>query len=189
MAIKRGGRTLTPRQQAAYVREMTGWTREQYNRQYDLARNRVRAYERSTGQKLPMSVSDYIARRERSKMYGAYYGREGLGGIYAVVESAPATSSGRRVSSSAQARVVSIEMQRITDRYRGIAEKSKYSAQIAGELDAAREAAAVAGRELTPAEYEKILRKYADKLETERKQVEETNKANPDPFQKIEFRS
>ena len=76
MAIRRNGRELSPREQAKYVREITGWTPAEYKRQRDILYNRTRNYERAIGKpKGTYNVSDLLARRERGKYYARRTGQ------------------------------------------------------------------------------------------------------------------
>src|SRR5699024_5175106 len=100
-------RTLTPREQAAYVRKITGGTPAEYKRQRDLLYNRVRNYERATGAaKGTYNVSDLLARRERGRFYARQTGQEYVpSALLQAIESAPASSSGRALTATAKQRV------------------------------------------------------------------------------------
>ena len=140
MAIRRNGRELSPREQAKYVREITGWTPAEYKRQRDLLYNRVRNYERAMGaERGKYNVSDLLARREREKYYARKAGQEYQPtALMQAIESAPAASVGRKLSDTAKQRVDEAQYA-LADRLMvGIIYRSKYSAQFAAEIESMR---------------------------------------------------
>ena len=97
MAIKRMGKTLSAREQKKQVMEWTGWTSEEYQRQYDILRNRVRAYQKITGSERKRNVADILAREARRRFYSA--GRStplARSGEAEIIFSTPSISSGKR---------------------------------------------------------------------------------------------
>ena len=71
-------KAMTSREVKAYIMRINGWTSEQYNKQYDILRNKVRAYEayeRSTGVKVTtQSPQALLFKEARSKqLYGPNY--------------------------------------------------------------------------------------------------------------------
>lgn len=186
MAIRRNGRTLTPREQAAYVREITGWTAAEYKRQRDVLYNRVRNYERATGKpKGTYNVSDLLARRERGKYYAREAGQEYTPtGQLQAIESAPATSVGRKLTAAAKQRVDKTQYDLADRLMGGVINKSKYSAQFAAEIADLRERG-----ELTGEKYYQTAEKYARKLEEERKAVAAANANIVDPWDAVFFTS
>lgn len=69
---------MTSREVKAYIMRVNNWTSEQYNKQYDILRNKVRAYEayeRSTGVKVTtQSPQALLFKEARSKqLYGPNY--------------------------------------------------------------------------------------------------------------------
>lgn len=186
MAIRRNGRALSPREQAKYVREITGWTPAEYKRQRDLLYNRVRNYERATGTpKGTYNVSDLLARTERAKYYAAKTGQEyqPTAQVQAIL-SAPAASVGRKLTSTAKQRVDDAQY-RLADRLMGgVINRSKYSAQFAAEIAAMR-----AKGELTGEKYYKTAEKYARMLDDERRAVAATNASIVDPWDAVFFTS
>lgn len=186
MAIRRNGRTLTPREQAAYVREITGWTPAEYKRQRDILYNKTRNYERAIGKpKGTYNVSDLLARRERWKYYARRTGQEYTPtGILQAIESAPASSVGRKLTDAAKQRVDDAQYYLADRLMGGIINKSKYSAQFAAEIADLREKG-----ELTGEKYYQTAEKYARKLEEERNAVASTNANIVDPWDAVFFTS
>lgn len=186
MAIRRNGRALSPREQAKYVREITGWTPAEYKRQRDILYNRVRNYERATGKPAgTYNVSDLLARRERAKYHAAATGqRYRPTGILQAIESAPATSVGRELTAAAKQRVDDAQY-KLADRLMGgVINNSKYSAQFAAEIADLRERG-----ELTGEKYYKTAEKYAKKIEEERDAVAAANANIVDPWYAVFFTS
>ena len=186
MAIRRNGRELSPREQAKYVRDITGWTPAEYKRQRDLLYNRVRNYERATGAaKGTYNVSDLLARRERRKYYARKAGQQyPPTALMEAIESAPATSVGRKLSDTAKQRVDEAQYNLADRLMGGIINKSKYSAQFASEIAAMRDKG-----ELTGEKYYQTAEKYARKLEEERNAVAATNANIVDPWDAVFFTS
>lgn len=186
MAIRRNGRELSPREQAKYVRDITGWTPAEYKRQRDLLYNRVRNYERATGAaRGTYNVSDLLARRERGRFYARQTGqRYDPSALLQAILSAPATSVGRELTAAAKQRVDDAQY-KLADRLMGgIINNSKYSAQFAAEIAALREK-----EELTGDLYYKTAEKYAKKIEEERAAVAATNANIVDPWDAVFFTS
>lgn len=186
MAIRHNGRTLTPREQAAYVRRITGWTHAEYKRQRDVLYNRVRNYERAIGKpKGTYNVSDLLARRERGRFYARRTGQEYVpSALLQAIESAPATSVGRKLTDAAKQRVDNAQYDLADRLMGGIINKSKYSAQFAAEIADLREKG-----ELTGEKYYQTAEKYARKLEEERNAVAATNANIVDPWDAVFFTS
>lgn len=186
MAIRRNGRELSPREQAKYVRDITGWTPAEYKRQRDLLYNRVRNYERATGAaKGTYNVSDLLARRERGKYYANATGQRYVPtAILQAIESAPASSSGRALTAAAKQRIDTAQYDLADRLMGGIINKSKYSAQFADEIVAMR-----AKGELTGEKYYQAAEKYAKKIEEERAAVAATNANIVDPWDAVFFTS
>lgn len=186
MAIRRNGRELSPREQAKYVREITGWTPAEYKRHRDVLYNRVRNYERATGKpKGTYNVSDLLARDERAKYYAAKTGQQYQPtGIMQAIESAPATSVGRKLTAAAKQRVDDAQY-KLADRLMGgVINNSKYSAQFAAEIADLR-----AKGELTGEKYYKTAEEYAKKIEEERDAVAAANANIVDPWDAVFFTS
>ena len=186
MAIRRNGRELSPREQAKYVRDITGWTPAEYKRQRDLLYNRVRNYERATGApKGTYNVSDLLARKERGKFYARKTGQEYTPtGLLQAIESAPATSVGRKMTDAAKQRVDAAQYDLADRLMGGIINKSKYSAQFSAEIAAMRDKG-----ELTGEKYYQTAEKYARKIEEERNAVAAANANIVDPWDAVFFTS
>ncbi len=186
MAIRRNGRELSPREQAKYVREITGWTPAEYKRQRDLLYNRVRNYERATGAaKGTYNVSDLLARRERGRFYARQTGqRYAPYALLQAIESAPAASVGRTLSDAAKRRI-DVAQHELADRQMGgVIKHSKYSAQFAADIEALRSRG-----ELTGALYYQTAEKYARMLDDERRAAAATNASIADPWDVVFFSS
>lgn len=186
MAIRRNGRELSPREQAKYVRDITGWTPAEYKRQRDLLYNRVRNYERATGAaKGTYNVSDLLARRERGRFYARQTGqRYDPSALLQAIESAPATSVGRTLSDAAKRRI-DVAQYALADRLMGgIINISKYSAQFAAEIAAMR-----AKGELTGEKYYQTAEKYARMLDEARRASAAANANIVNPWDVVFFTS
>ena len=186
MAIRRNGRELSPREQAKYVRDITGWTPAEYKRQRDVLYNRTRNYERAIGKpKGTYNVSDLLARRERGKYYARRTGQEYVpSAILQAIESAPASSSGRALTAAAKQRIDTAQYDLADRLMGGIINKSKYSAQFAAEIAAMRDKG-----ELTGERYYQTAEKYAKQIEEERAAVAATNANIVDPWDAVFFSS
>lgn len=186
MAIRRNGRELSPREQAKYVREITGWTPAEYKRQRDLLYNRTRNYERAIGKpKGTYNVSDLLARRERGKYYARRTGQEYVpSALLQAIESAPATSVVRKLTDAAKQRVDEAQYALADRLMGGIINRSKYSAQFAAEIAAMR-----AKGELTGGKYYETAEKYVRMLGEERRSAAATNANIVDPWDAVFFAS
>ena len=70
------GEVLTTRQIKQAVMKANGWTSEEYQKQYDILRNRVRNYEQTTGQALggKIKVNELLYQTSKAqKRYGGAY--------------------------------------------------------------------------------------------------------------------
>ena len=186
MAIRRNGRELSPREQAKYVRDITGWTPAEYKRQRDVLYNRTRNYERAIGKpKGTYNVSDLLARRERGKYYARRTGQEYVpSALLQAIERAPASSSGRALTAAAKQRIDTAQYDLADRLMGGIINKSKYSAQFADEIAAMR-----AKGELTGEKYYQTAEKYARKIEEERNAAAAANANIVDPWDAVFFTS
>ena len=186
MAIRRNGRGLSPREQAKYVRDITGWTPAEYKRQRDILYNRTRNYERAIGKpKGTYNVSDLLARRERGKYYARRTGQEYVpSALLQAIESSPASSSGRALTAAAKQRVDDAQYNLADRLMGGIINKSKYSAQFAAEIAAMRDKG-----ELTGEKYYQTAEKYARMLDDERRAAAAANANIVDPWDAVFFTS
>lgn len=65
---------MTAREIKKRVMSATGWTSEQYQKQYDILRNKTRNYERATGSKTQIKVNELLYQQTHAqKKYGAAY--------------------------------------------------------------------------------------------------------------------
>ena len=186
MAIRRDGRELSPREQAKYVRDITGWTPAEYKRQRDILYNHTRNYERAIGKpKGTYNVSDLLARRERGKYYARRTGQEYVpSALLQAIESAPASSSGRALTDAAKQRIDRAQYDLANRIMGGVINKSKYSAQFAAEIADLRDK-----DELTGEKYYQTAEKYARMLDEERRTAAATNANIIDPWDAVFFSS
>ena len=186
MAIRRNGRELSAREQAKYVRDITGWTPAEYKRQRDILYNRTRNYERAIGKpKGTYNVSDLLASRERGKYYARRTGQEYVpSALLQTIESAPASSSGRAPTDAAKQRIDAAQYDLADRLMGGVINKSKYSAQFAAEIAAMRDKG-----ELTGKKYYQTAEKYARKIEEERNAAAAVNANIVDPWDAVFFTS
>ena len=94
------------------VLKLTGWTSEQYNKEYDILRNKVRQFEKITGRK-HRNVANELFLRERARLHpektGYTVGKDGklkkgsytLGSRFSVYENISARSTGKAASAAA----------------------------------------------------------------------------------------
>ena len=186
MAIRRNGRELSPREQAEYVRDITGWTPAEYKRQRDILYNRTRNYERAIGKpKGTYNVPDLLARRERGKYYARRAGQEYVpSALLQAIESAPASSSGRALTAHAKQGVDAAQYVLADRLMGGVINKSKYSAQFAADIEALRRRG-----ELTGVLYYQTAEKYARMLDDERRAAAAANANIVDPWDAVFFSS
>lgn len=177
MAIRHGGRELTPKEQKAKVMQWTGWSTEQYNKEYDKLRNRTRAFERATGKpKGEINVADLLAKDARSRYYARYYGEQYTPtNLYQAVAATPSISSGKQLTQRTTERVMETAKARLTSQFHGLLNNSKYAQDIQAEVNR------LGGLEkISPADYEKILRKYGKLSTADRQAAEEYNRNRRD---------
>lgn len=183
MAIIRRGKRLSAREQKAQTMAWTGWSPEQYQREYDRLRNRARNYERSTGA-ARINVADVLAREARRKYYAARGADVKQSALYSAIMSAPSSSTGRPLSNAAKHRIDAARGEQARVEFRGVIEKSKYKDRIAEEVAARVAAGTPEGEALYAA-----ARSAADDLEAERKNAALVNMGIDDPFSRIFFQS
>lgn len=186
MPIQRGGKTLTNRERAAEIRKLAGWTQAEYNRRYDVLRNRARNYEKVTGlERGSINVGDLLYRDVRGRAMAQRYGeRYSPSGLFSAVSATPSTSTGRGISGAGIARVRAAEQQRGITQFSGVLYNSKYSMQLlklqqdlilSGTYDAI--------------EFTKILEEYARQIGREKENISEFNRNVRDPFNYINWHS
>lgn len=186
MPIQRGGRTLTNRERAAEIRRLTGWTKEEYNRRYDVLRNRARNYEKATGaERGSINVGDLLYRDVRSRAMAQRYGdKYRPSALYEAVSAGPASSTGRRISQAGIARVAKAEQTRGIRQFSGILYNSKYSERL---LQLQQEL--ILSGTYNPIEFAKILEEYARQLGREKENISAFNRNVRDPFDYINWHS
>lgn len=186
MPIQRGGRTLTNRERAAEIRRLTGWTQAEYNRRYDVLRNRARNYEAATGaERGSINVGDLLYRDVRSRAMAQRYGEQYRpSGLYEAVSAAPASSTGRRISKAGIARVSMAEQSRGIRQFSGILYNSKYSDQL---LQLQQDL--ILSGSYDPIEFTKILEEYARQLGREKENIAAFNRNVRNPFDYINWHS
>lgn len=183
MAIVRRGKKLSAREQKKATMAWTGWSSEQYQREYDRLRNRARNYERVTGADR-IDVADVLAREARRRYYAARGADINPSALYTAIFSAPSSSTGRPMSSAARGRIDAARGAQARAEFRGVIEKSKYKDRIAEEVATLVAAGTPEGEALYRA-----ARKAADDLEAERNNIALINMGIDDPFSKIFFQS
>lgn len=186
MPIQRGGRTLTNRERAAEIRRLTGWTQAEYNRRYDVLRNRARNYEAATGaERGSINVGDLLYRDVRSRAMAQRYGEQYRpSGLYEAVSAAPASSTGRRISQAGISRVSTAEQRRGIRQFSGILYNSKYSERL---LQLQQEL--ILSGTYDPIEFAKILEEYARQLGREKENISLFNRNVRNPFDYINWHS
>lgn len=147
------GEVLTPKKVKAEIQAIKGWTTQQYQREYDKFRNKVRNYETLSGvEKGKYNVQDlFYEKTKAEKRYGANYRPSTL---LAAINRTSSTSTGRvkrigdeltGISKNAQARELeSIKTsfaELIKKNYNGVADKVKDVTDPAEALRILREAA------------------------------------------------
>lgn len=86
---------LSSRQIKSRVRAVTGWTNEQYNKQYDILRNKARNYEKLTGTKVETPVNELLFRETLAKArYGEDYSASRL---LTAIRSTTSQSTGQKI--------------------------------------------------------------------------------------------
>lgn len=147
---------MTAREVKAFVMKERGWTSEQYNREYDKLRNRLRAYEayqRQSGVTVeaqsPASVLYFESRARRRE--GAEY-QPSL--ELQRIKSFPSVSSGKALTRTLERR-----SETFAKRYRATTDK-----QFAGLIAANPTAAEIVKRIDDPVKREQALKDLANKL-------------------------
>ena len=148
--------TLTARDIKAYVMKERGWTSEQYNKEYDKLRNRLRAYEgfqRQSGVEVekqsPASLMYFESRARRRE--GAEY-QPSL--ELQRIQSFPSVSSGKSLTRTLERR-----SETFARRYRATTDRA-----FAGLIAANPTAAKIAERVTDPVKRERALIDLATKL-------------------------
>ena len=186
MAIKRGGKELSAREQKALVMREAGWSSKEYQKRYDVLRNRARNYERAVGlEKGTINVADLLARdvhyRYRAEKEGYSYKPTE---IFKAVSQTVASSPSRVLSANAIGRATSLEVDRIQRQFRGVIEKSMYSEQIANKVSQAMQ-----NGTFSVSWYRELVESYARLLGGAKATLAIINKSISDRSKKIEWHS
>lgn len=133
MAIMRKGKVLTPRQQKAYVQNLTGWNDKQYKSEYNKLRNRAVNYERLTGMaRGSINVRDLLA----NSVSRAYYGDKQTHLYNAVIQTTSASTS-RALTSASRQKAEKAAFEYIENRYGSALKKSQMARATYEALKAA----------------------------------------------------
>ena len=186
MAIKSGGVRLTPREQKAKVLGWTGWSKKEYERQYDRLRNRVRNFERANGlEKGSINAANLLARHAREEYFAKRQGREvNNTTLWTAVNETTSASTGAKLSARTTAKIQTAGLASLDARFAGIREKSMFAEEIQAELEALKK-----NGEYTFANVQAVYDKYARKLGEARESVGAFNEKVSDPFKRIEWKS
>lgn len=124
------GTSLSKKEIKARTLAATGWTTEQYNKEYDKLRNRVRSYEKLQGTHV-QPVNELLYLRERSKKkYGGAYRPSAL---LESIEAAPSVSSGTSAEKLRASNAVGRQVDVLERQFAGFAKKSKAAAELLRE--------------------------------------------------------
>lgn len=165
---------LTAREVKAYVMKNRGWTSEQYNKEYDKLRNRVRAYEafhRESGVEVePQSPASllYFETRARQREGAEYQPSLELQRI----QSFPSVSSGKALRSALERR-----SETFARRYRETTDRV-----FAGLITANPTAAEISERVIDPVKREQALKVLAVKLHAKQDAAGRVQASSAIPF-------
>lgn len=119
---------LAAREIKRRVMSATGWTSEQYQKQYDILRNKTRNYERATGSTAKIAVNELLYQTTAAqRRYGENYKPSRL---VRAIQLTPSVSTGtvqRRGVSRATARALGAE---VLAQFKGLTEKSTAGATL-----------------------------------------------------------
>ena len=87
--------------------KLTGWTSEQYNKEYDKLRNRTRAYERAIGSSQKRNVSQILYYTQKAQKTGSRISTERQ-----AILSTPSISTGKTLSKRAITQIQTAEFKR-----------------------------------------------------------------------------
>ena len=135
--------------------KLTGWTSEQYNKEYDKLRNRTRAYEKAVGSTRKRDVAQVLFYTKKAEKTGSRLSTERK-----AILSTPSISSGKELSQRTLSRIQNAEL----SRFSGLAE---YNTAFAHIIDDDR---------LSVEQKVSALRKLGDKLNVDRQEARESNR-------------
>lgn len=116
------GEKLSRREIKRRVLNATGWTSEEYNKQYDILRNKVRTYEKVTGTKIG-EVNEFLYKEQLAKRrYGAAYKPSAL---VAAVRATESVGTGAKAQAKAAKRVTAKAYETLFRQYRQLGAKYK----------------------------------------------------------------
>lgn len=136
--------------------KLTGWTSEQYNKEYDKLRNRTRAYERAIGSSQKRNVSQILYYTQKAQKTGSRISTERQ-----AIMSTPSISTGKTLSKRAITQIQTTEFKR----YEGLATINPAFSTI---IDDDR---------LSNDQKLSMLRKLADKMTRDRTAARAANKS------------
>lgn len=187
MAIKKGGKTLTAREQKRAVMEWKGWTSSQYNKEYDKLRNRARNYERAIGAKKgTINVADLLARDARNEYYNRTKGIERrTPADLKAIQRTTSASTGKKLSIKTAARVQAFAVEALRKEYSSLLQKT-----AKGEYKSKTVAAALGklSKDATVADVREALRGAGREINEQRRAIAEYNRA-ADVFHKKRYES
>lgn len=165
---------LTPREIKAYVMKERGWTSEQYSKEYDKLRNRLRAYEafqRKSGVEVeaqsPASLLYFESRARRRE--GAEY-QPSL--ELKRIQSFPSVSSGKALT-----RTLERQSETFASRYRATTDIA-----FSGLIAANPTAAEIAAKVQDPVKREQALKALAEKLHAKQDAAGRVQASSAIPF-------
>lgn len=165
---------LTAREVKAYVMKERGWTSEQYNKEYDKLRNRLRAYEAYQRQ----SGVEVETQSPASLLYFESRARKREGAEYQPslerqrIQAFPSVSSGKALTRTLERR-----SETFARRYRETTDRA-FSALIAANPTAAE----IAARVQDPVKREQALKALADKLHAKQDAAGRVQASSAIPF-------
>lgn len=148
---------LTAREIKKRVMTATGWTSEQYQKQYDILRNKTRNYEKVTGSKTKIKVNELLYQQTHAqKRYGETYKPSRLvRAIMATPSASTGTVQRKGVSTATTERLE----REILGEFRGFTSRSAEGRKIEELYKKAK-----SGR--LPAEMERLEEEYAEAIES-----------------------
>lgn len=159
----RTGKRLTDRQIKSQIQELTGWSTSEYQKKYDIIRNRLRNYQKVTGTHKEERVNEFIYKVERAKKK---YGKDYIPSDYVSSVLGFTASSTGKVSES-DTGVSGVSAKRLKElskvefrRHEGLIAVSKTAHGIVADYEAGK---------ISLSEAEKRLKAYGDTLNAQRK--------------------
>lgn len=159
------GKTLTSSQIKASIKSVTGWSDREYKKQYDLIRNKLRNYQKITGNLAGETPQEFLYKTTHTR---ARYGKNYVpSGIVAAVEATTSASTGRikveektrKISGISESRLFSI-VQASLSPWRGLINASKTAQDIVSRWQSG---------EINPRQMIDELKKYGNTLNAQRK--------------------